>query len=132
MELTTFGALLKRYRLAVGLTQERLAAGLPAHEAQVICLDADEAAIARECTANPVSAVGADNLAYIIFTSGTTTRPRGVLIPHRALANHSLALIDRYGLGPADRVLQFAALTFDVALEEIFPSWLSTASPRSE
>ena len=59
------------------LTQERFAAELPTHEAPVICLDADEAAIARECTANPVSAVGADNLAYIIFTSGTTAGPRG-------------------------------------------------------
>src|SRR5256714_1411678 len=120
--------MLEETRVRVLLTQERLAAGLPTHEAQVICLDADEAAIARECTANPVSEVGADNLAYIIFTSGTTAGPRGVLIPHRALANHSRALIDRYGLGPADRVLQFAALNFDVALEEIVPSWLSGAT----
>ncbi len=65
--------------------------------------------------------------AYMIYTSGSTGRPKGVVVPHRALANHAEAMIEAYGLGPEDRVLQFAALSFDVAAEEIYPTLLAGA-----
>jgi aspartate racemase len=42
--------------------------------------------------------------------------------------NHSLAIQERYGLKPDDRVLQFASFSFDVAAEELFPSWLAGAA----
>jgi len=63
-----------------------------------------------------------DRLAYVIYTSGTTGRPKGVMVSHRALAAHAVAATQRYGLKPSDRVLQFASLSFDVALEEIVPT----------
>jgi amino acid adenylation domain-containing protein len=65
-----------------------------------------------------------ESLAYVIFTSGSTGEPKPVAVPHRALANHARAIADRYGIGPADRVLQFANAGFDVAAEEIFPTWV--------
>lgn len=68
------------------------------------------------------------NSAYLIYTSGTTGQPKGTLIPHRALINHSQAIVKQFELSPTDRVLQFAALSFDVALEEIFPTWLAGAA----
>jgi amino acid adenylation domain-containing protein len=70
----------------------------------------------------------ADDLAYVIFTSGSTGRPKGVMITHRSLAAHAEAIIPHFGLTPPDRVLQFAALSFDVALEEIVPTLLSGAT----
>lgn len=63
-----------------------------------------------------------DRSAYVIYTSGTTGRPKGVMVSHRALAAHAVAASKRYGLTPRDRVLQFASLSFDVALEEIVPT----------
>ncbi|MBI3447674.1 MAG: amino acid adenylation domain-containing protein [Acidobacteria bacterium] len=66
--------------------------------------------------------------ASIIYTSGTSGTPRGVVIPHRALSNHAAAIAEAYGLGPADRVLQFASPAFDVAAEEIFPTLASGAT----
>lgn len=65
--------------------------------------------------------------AYMIYTSGSTGKPKGVVVPHRALANHAGAMMDTYSLGPEDRVLQFAALSFDVAAEEIYPTLLAGA-----
>ncbi len=62
-------------------------------------------------------------LAYLIYTSGSTGEPRGVLLPHRALVNHCLAAVDLYELGSADRVLQFCSPSFDVSVEELFPTW---------
>ncbi|MGB3277963.1 MAG: amino acid adenylation domain-containing protein, partial [Pseudorhodobacter sp.] len=66
--------------------------------------------------------------AYVIYTSGTTGKPKGVVVSQRSLVAHSLAAIDAYDLSPKDRALQFAALSFDVALEEIVPTLLAGAT----
>ncbi|WP_422733746.1 amino acid adenylation domain-containing protein [Micromonospora sp. WMMD558] len=58
--------------------------------------------------------------AYVLYTSGTTGRPKGVWVSHGNLVHTLAAVAAHYALGPADRVLQFAALTFDVAAEELF------------
>ncbi|MFD4786142.1 amino acid adenylation domain-containing protein [Streptomyces sp. NPDC058459] len=69
----------------------------------------------------PGVVVAPENPAYVIFTSGSTGRPKGVVVPHRALAHFCRAARERYGLSRADRVLQFASLSFDASVEEIFP-----------
>ena len=66
-----------------------------------------------------------ENLAYVIYTSGSTGKPRGVQLTHAGLVNHGLASIDLYGLTAADRVLQFASISFDIAIEEILPTWFA-------
>jgi len=92
---------------------------------EVIRLDADWQLISGESDKNPDNVTEIDNLAYVIYTSGTTGTPKGVMITHRGLTNHSLDIGLRYELHPDDRVLQFAPLTFDAAAEEIFPTLLS-------
>ena len=76
-------------------------------------------------SASPAIEVHQSQLAYVIFTSGSTGEPKGVGVPHSALVNHSLTMRDRMRLGPDDRVLQFARIGFDVAAEEMFPTWLA-------
>ncbi|MEU4086737.1 amino acid adenylation domain-containing protein [Streptomyces aureus] len=66
--------------------------------------------------------------AYVLYTSGTTGRPKGVVVSHANLVHTIQAVADRYGLGPRDRVLQFAALTFDVAAEELFSALVRGAT----
>ena len=70
---------------------------------------------------NPVN-VSSGNLAYIIYTSGSTGKPKGVLINHHSVVNHNFAVIDLFRLNQRDRVLQFATINFDAAVEEIFPT----------
>ena len=64
--------------------------------------------------------VSSENPVYVIYTSGSTGRPKGVAMPHRAMVNliewHRKIFPD----ARAQRVLQFAALSFDVAFQEIF------------
>ncbi|MBM0206786.1 AMP-binding protein, partial [Micromonospora sp. STR1s_5] len=58
--------------------------------------------------------------AYVLYTSGTTGQPKGVRVSHGNLVHTLEAVAGHYALTPADRVLQFAALGFDVAAEELF------------
>ncbi|MCU0507574.1 MAG: amino acid adenylation domain-containing protein [Anaerolineae bacterium] len=60
------------------------------------------------------------DLAYVIYTSGSTGQPKGVLIEHGGLAQHIVDVAPRFGLAPGDRILQFAAYTFDQGLEQVF------------
>ncbi|WP_431964951.1 amino acid adenylation domain-containing protein [Actinacidiphila sp. bgisy160] len=77
---------------------------------------------AAECAATaPGTPVVPEDPAYVIFTSGSTGRPKGVVVPRRALTHFCRAARDRYALCPTDRVLQFASLSFDASVEEIFP-----------
>jgi amino acid adenylation domain-containing protein len=69
------------------------------------------------------SGVTEHDLAYVLYTSGSSGQPKGVMVEHASLVNHAYACVERYELTASDRVLQFASLTFDVAAEEMFPTW---------
>ncbi|HEX3131568.1 MAG TPA: amino acid adenylation domain-containing protein [Thermoanaerobaculia bacterium] len=55
-------------------------------------------------------------LAYLLFTSGSTGEPKGVMVHHRGLLNHLLAKIGDLDLSASDRVAQTAATSFDISL----------------
>ncbi|MFD8706933.1 amino acid adenylation domain-containing protein [Kitasatospora sp. NPDC059648] len=61
-----------------------------------------------------------DDLAYLVYTSGTTGRPKGVPVTHRSLVFTLDRVVHAYGLAPGERVLQLAALGADTALEQVF------------
>ncbi|HVF55637.1 MAG TPA: amino acid adenylation domain-containing protein, partial [Pyrinomonadaceae bacterium] len=103
------------------LTQRKFSDELAATGgAGLIRLDADWATIARESDANTRVEIHADNLAYVIYTSGSTGVPKGVMIGHGSLTNYIEAVTGEYGATPDDRFLQFASLSFDISVEEIF------------
>jgi amino acid adenylation domain-containing protein len=68
------------------------------------------------------------DIAYVIYTSGSTGKPRGVLLRHAGLVNYNVNMARVYAMSPDDRVLQFCSLSFDIAVEEIFITWLSGAT----
>jgi len=107
----------------VVLTQEELRAVLPASQAQVIALDTKLKEVAGYVRENlPAAELGLTprNLVYVIYTSGSTGRPKGTAMAHGSMVN--LIEWHRRDLGAAQgqRVLQFAALSFDVAFQETF------------
>ncbi len=62
---------------------------------------------------------GEHDAAYLIYTSGSTGTPKGVRVSHRAIADHTADMADYFALTPEDVTLQFAAMNFDAALEQI-------------
>jgi amino acid adenylation domain-containing protein len=110
------------------VTQSALLGSLPAYSGTKIVIDRDW----QQISAEPTEPLGLPSdpyrLAYVIYTSGTTGNPKGVELLHRGLLNHNLFMVDCWALTPADRVLQVCSLSFDVSLEEMFPTWLAGAT----
>ncbi|MFD3518693.1 amino acid adenylation domain-containing protein [Streptomyces sp. NPDC058657] len=85
-------------------------------------------AVAARPQTRPEVAVHPRSLAYVIFTSGSTGKPKGVLVEHRSAVNFTAAAVEMFGLGPDDRMLQFANPAFDVSVFEIFSAFASGAT----
>lgn len=73
----------------------------------------------------PTDGASSELPAYLLFTSGSTGSPRGVLISQANLASYVTIARDLYELTAADRSLQVASLGFDWSVSEIFPTLAS-------
>jgi non-ribosomal peptide synthetase component F len=104
------------------LTEEGLRAGLPESQSHLVSLDGAWEEITQFSDANPKAAAQPGHLAYVIYTSGSTGKPKGVMVDHHSLVNYVHAIAERLEMTSSDRVLQFASISFDVAVEEIFPT----------
>ena len=107
--------------LSTVISMEASAPRIGAFAGTVVLLDGDWKRIASESTANPAARVSLEDLAYAVYTSGSTGQPKGILITHGALTNHTLALIERYGYCATDRRSQFVSIGSDVLIADVFP-----------
>ena len=104
----------------VVVTQSSLLGRLPAHDAEVVCVDQERSLVAGQPAAPPGGDFDAGQVAYLIYTSGSTGRPKGVQVPHRAMVNFLTTMADRPGIGPADVLVAVTTLSFDIAGLELF------------
>jgi amino acid adenylation domain-containing protein len=68
---------------------------------------------------------GSDDLAYVVYTSGTTGVPKGILVPHRGIANYSNWRILTYQLNDQDVTLQILSYSFDGYCSNFYSTLLS-------
>lgn len=104
--------------LALVAVQTNYAARFSAAAMPALSLDADllmhESETAPSVTSSP------EDLLYVLYTSGTTGRPKGVMVPHLALSSYIDAMQSRHPLPAGSSVLSKTPLTFDPSVGEIF------------
>jgi amino acid adenylation domain-containing protein len=82
----------------------------------VFCLDDREA----ETGESPVPVGTSEDIAYVIFTSGTTGTPKGVVVKHRPVINLIEWVNGSFGVGESDKLLFVVSLSFDLSVYDIF------------
>jgi amino acid adenylation domain-containing protein len=100
---------------------QSLAARCPRHVV-VGSEDLNDASEWRPVTPQP------DDLAYLLFTSGTTGNPKGVMVTHANVVHFVRTMADRYHITEQDRIAQVFDTTFDLSVFGMFVAWERGAS----
>jgi len=82
------------------------------------CID-DTASLTADVITASLRPARAGDPAYLIYTSGSSGQPKGVLVSHRGIPYLASSQVARFGVTPRSRVLQFAPLSFDASVSEI-------------
>ncbi len=107
--------LLEDSRAALVLTRTGLLPALPEHS-RVTCLDE----LPESAGETPASRPAADNLAYVLYTSGSTGHPKGVAVTHRGLANYVLWAAGAYPAGERRGAPVHSPISFDLTVTSLF------------
>jgi natural product biosynthesis luciferase-like monooxygenase protein len=106
-------------QVPVLVTLSSLAGSLPSQGAQVVCIDTDAAAIARESGDAFNGGAQPANLAYLIYTSGSTGKPKGVMVEHRQVVNFFAGMDREIGGDEPGTWLAVTSLSFDISVLEL-------------
>ena len=69
-----------------------------------------------------------EGVAYILYTSGTTGRPKGVIQENHSVVNYCEAFEKEMHIEPGDVMLQYSVCSFDIFVEEVFATLLNGAT----
>ncbi|HET9712382.1 MAG TPA: amino acid adenylation domain-containing protein, partial [Pyrinomonadaceae bacterium] len=108
------------------LTEQKLAESFAAYDARVVCLDSDWPQIAGFGTNMVTTTLSPENLAYILYTSGSTGQPKGAMISHRGLVNYLQNwCVNAYEVEKGNGAPVHSSISFDLTITGLFGSLLA-------
>ncbi|HEX2076721.1 MAG TPA: amino acid adenylation domain-containing protein [Longimicrobium sp.] len=115
---------------ALLVSESHLLKRLPAFAGEGVLLDADREAIAGEPDDAPRSGVDLHNAAYVVYTSGSTGLPKGVVVEHAGVANTLLGTRASFAPAAGEVMPALASYAFDIWGFEVFLPLLSGGEVR--
>lgn len=112
--------MLKDAQVRVLLTRERFKSHFPDYTQTMVCLDSEKASFATQSGQNPDRFCHPENLAYLMYTSGSTNEPKGVGVAHRSLSLYVNSLKESFKIVPGDIYLQTSSFAFSASTRQIF------------
>lgn len=113
--------MLKDTQLRVLVTRSIYLEKFPQDLVRTISLDGNWEEISHASQANPTKTIKAEHLAYVLYTSGSTGQPKGVMVEHKQLVNYVWGIIERLELQPGASSAMVQPLTWDSCITVIFP-----------
>ncbi|MGC5585441.1 Pls/PosA family non-ribosomal peptide synthetase [Ornithinimicrobium sp. W1679] len=112
------------------VTVEDLADRLAGSPVPVLCVDgvAERLAVLDRPAGRPEITVDGDPTAYVIYTSGSSGTPKGVDVAQSSICNFIHVITEVYDVRASDRVYQGMTISFDFAIEEVWPTWAAGAT----
>jgi amino acid adenylation domain-containing protein len=93
--------------------------------AMVICLDSDRLPISQENSSNLAAVTVPSNLAYVMYTSGSTGQPKGTMIQHNSLVNYLCWAVKAYAVEHGSSVPIHSSVAFDSTVASLYPPLLA-------
>ena len=102
------------------VTLESLRDALPPYSGQLVRLDAEADVVFGRPENLRDSGVTSENLAYVMYTSGSTGQPKGVMVPHRGLVNYLSWCLSAYEVASGSGAPLPSSLSFDLTVTGLF------------
>jgi amino acid adenylation domain-containing protein len=112
------------------VTHESFRDSLAGHDARLVCLDSERAALERLGGQNLDPVATPANLAYVIYTSGSTGTPKGAMIPHRGLVNYLSWCVGAYAVAEGRGAPVHSPVGFDLTVTSLFAPLLAGRETR--
>ena len=110
--------LVVRLEARILLCSRKFSEDLSSIVAQALPTDADTFANLPNTSLDRKSRATPDGVAYVVWTSGSTGEPKGVVVDHRAYCSGAKAHAPGNGMSPESRILQYASYVFDASILE--------------
>jgi non-ribosomal peptide synthetase component F len=94
---------------------------------KMVCLDSDWPVIALESSSNFPGEAIPSNLAYVMYTSGSTGQPKGAMIMHSGLVNYLSWAIKAYAVEAGSSVPVHSSISFDLTVTSLYTALLAGA-----